>query len=106
MLTASSMRAVMRRGVDTATSTPHDSSNSHSVLGVVDARHGAQHSELGLGEQRQHGVGLVVARRSDADVGRLRPGLLEGGQLAHVGEQLRTPRGPSRACTSSASPSR
>lgn len=33
--TASSMRAVMRRGVDTATSTPQASSNIHSFLGLL-----------------------------------------------------------------------
>lgn len=32
--TASSTRAVMSRGVDTATSTPHASSNNHSFLGL------------------------------------------------------------------------
>ena len=35
MLTASSMRAVMSLGVDTATSTPQDSSNIHSFLGLL-----------------------------------------------------------------------
>ena len=35
MLTASSMRAVIRRGVETATSTPHDSSNIHSFFGLL-----------------------------------------------------------------------
>ena len=34
-LTASSTSAVIRRGVDTATSTPHDSSNIHSFLGLL-----------------------------------------------------------------------
>ncbi len=34
-LTASSTRADIRRGVETATSTPHDSLNSHSFLGLL-----------------------------------------------------------------------
>src|SRR5207248_10768095 len=34
-LTASSTSAESRRGVDTATSTPHDSLNSHSFLGSL-----------------------------------------------------------------------
>ena len=37
-LTASSTRAVRSRGVDTATSTPHASSNSHSFLGSLTRR--------------------------------------------------------------------
>ena len=75
------------RGVDTETSTPHDSLNSHSLLGVVDPADRARHGELGLGEQRDHEVGLVVAGRRDDDVARLELGLLERGQLARVGEQ-------------------
>ncbi len=56
------------RGVDTATSTPQFSSNSHSLRGVVDAGHHPRNRELGLGEQADHDVDLVVTGRRDHHV--------------------------------------
>ena len=89
MLTASSMSAVMRRGVDTATSTPHDSSNIHSFLGLLTRAtvRGTPNSVLASSESTRLALSSPVA--ATHDVGLLEPGLLEGGELAGVGEQPR-----------------
>jgi hypothetical protein len=57
------------------------------VLRVVDAGDDARHAVLGLGEQRDDEVDLVVAGGGDDDVARLQLRLVEGGDLAGVGEQ-------------------
>jgi hypothetical protein len=50
------------------------------VLRVVDACHGAGHPELGLGQQREHEVDLVVTGGRDDDVTVLQAGLVERGR--------------------------
>ena len=57
------------------------------VLRVVDACDGARHAELGLGEQRDDEIDLVVTGRADDDVGCLELGLVQRRDLARVGEQ-------------------
>ena len=56
------------------------------VAGIVDAGHHPRHRELGLGEQADHDVGLVVAGRGDHHVEVLEVDRLEQGQLAGVAE--------------------
>ena len=59
------------------------------VLGVVHAGDGARDAELGLGQQRDHEVGLVVTGRGHDHVALGQAGLVQGGDLAGVGEQPR-----------------
>ena len=73
-VTASSTRADMIRGVETLTSTPQASVNSHSLLGWLTRADRARHAELGLGQQRGDQVGLVVTGRRDHHVARPRAG--------------------------------
>ena len=73
-MTASSTSADMIRGVETSTSTPQASLNSHSFLGWLTRADGAGHAELGLGQQRGDEVGLVVAGRGDDDVALVEAG--------------------------------
>ena len=77
----------MMRGVDTLTSTPQASVNSHSLLGWLTRPTVRGTAELGLGQQRRDEVGLVVAGRRDHHVALVETGLLEGRQLAGVGQQ-------------------
>ena len=56
------------------------------VAGIVDAGDDTRRGELGLGQQRQHDVGLVVAGRGDHHVELLEMHLLEQAQLARVAE--------------------
>ena len=86
-VTASSTSADMIRGVETLTSTPQASVNSHSLLGWLTRPTVRGTRELGLGQQRGDQVGLVVAGRGDHHVALVELGLLERGQLAGVGEQ-------------------
>ncbi|AYN31875.1 hypothetical protein DUI70_1372 [Streptomyces albus] len=57
------------------------------VLRVVHPGHHARHPVLRLRQQRDDQVDLVVAGRGDHDVAALQRGLVEGGDLAGVGEQ-------------------
>jgi hypothetical protein len=56
------------------------------VTGVVDTCDDAWHRELGLAEQREHEVDLVVAGCSDDDVRSVDAGRLEGGKFASIGQ--------------------
>ena len=64
-VTASSTSADMIRGVETATSTPHASLNSHSFFGWLTRATVRGTRELGLGQQRDDQVDLVVAGGGD-----------------------------------------
>src|SRR6266545_7392572 len=59
---------------------------------VVDPGNGPGYAELGLGEQRDDQVDLVVAGTRDGDLAALQRGLLQRGQLAGVGQQPLGPR--------------
>ena len=72
--TASSTSATITRGVDTATSTPQASVNSHSLSRVVDPGDHPADRELGLGQQRDDQVDLVVAGGRDHHVAVLQAG--------------------------------
>ena len=56
------------------------------VAGIVGPGHHPRHRELRLGEQADHHVDLVVARRGDHDVELLQMDRLEQGQLTRVAE--------------------
>ena len=56
------------------------------VAGIVGAGDDARHRELRLGEQADHDVDLVVARRGDHDVEVLQMDGFEKGELAGVAE--------------------
>ena len=86
-LTASSTRADSNRGVETATSTPHDSLNSHSLFGWLIRATTRGHPVLGLGQQRHDQVDLVVAGGRDDDVAAVQRGLVQRADLAGVREQ-------------------
>ena len=70
-LTASSTSAVIRCGVETATSTPHRSLNIHSFFGLFTRATTRGHAELLLGEQRHDEVVLVVTGDRGDDLGLL-----------------------------------
>jgi hypothetical protein len=56
------------------------------VAGVVDTCDDAWHRELGLAEQREHEVDLVIAGCRDHDVRGVDAGRLEGGKFAGIGQ--------------------
>ena len=86
-LTASSTRAVMIRGVDTATSTPHASSNIHSFFGLFTRAtvRGTPYSVLASSETTRLTLSSPVAATTTWQ--SLQAGLLQGGDLAGVGQQ-------------------
>ena len=86
-LTASSTRADMMRGVDTETSTPHDSLNSHSLLGWLTRPtvRGTANSVLASSEITRLALSSPVEAMTTSQ--RCKAGLVEGRQLAGVGEQ-------------------
>ena len=94
--TASSTRAVSSWGVDTETSTPQDSLNSHWLLGVVDPGHDAGNGEFLFGEQRDDQVVLVVAGggHRHVDVGHARPASSELTSQASAATQVTSSGGP------------
>ena len=69
MLTASSMSAVMRRGVDTATSTPQASSNIHSFFGLLTRAtvRGTPNSVLASSESTRLALSSPVAATTRRD---------------------------------------
>lgn len=89
MLTASSMSAVMSRGVDTATSTPHDSSNIHSFFGLLTRAtvRGTPNSVLARSESTRLALSSPVAATHTSDSSSLASS--RAASLARVGEQPR-----------------
>ena len=102
-MTASSTSAVIRRGVETATSTPHASSNIHSFLGLLTRAtvRGTPNSVLASSETTRLTLSSPVAATTTSQLGEA--GLLERGDLAGVGEQPLGARARARAGSSSAS---
>ena len=103
MVTASSTSADSSRGVDTATSTPPRGVEQPLVLRVIDAGHHARHPELGLGQQADYEVDLVVAGGRNHDLGVLQADGLQRRDLAGVRLGDRTPSipGTTAACSRS-----
>ena len=87
----------MTRGVDTATSTPHASLNSHSLDGwlIRATTRWTENSVLASSETTR--FDLVVAGRADHHVVLLEVGVLEVGDLAGVTEQPGRALDPVRA---------
>src|SRR5262249_43314392 len=89
-LTASSTSAESRRGVETATSTPHDSLNSHSFLGSLmrATTLGTPYSVLASSETTRL---TLSSGGGDDHVAPLQRGLVQRGDLTRVREE---PLGP------------
>ena len=96
-LTASSTSAVIRRGIDTATSTPQASSNIHSFLGLLTRAtvRGTPYSVFASSDTTRLTLSSPVAATTTWH--SCRPASSQRGDLAGVGEQPLRVRAPRRA---------